>query len=174
MKSKRTNHKFSSEEDLKLAKLVREYGENAWDDIANEMKGRNIRQCKDRWIYYLSPNINNSPWTEDEDKRLLKLCKQLDYKWVKIAKHFYRRNDTQIKNRWNYLKKERNLPDYPRSRPRRNQEVKEITQEEPVKAESTPNISAIFSKVDETLAKIDTVFPSLDSNVTDLYNEFLF
>ena len=107
---KRTNRKFSHEEDQKLKDLVKQYGEHAWEEIALLMNGRNTRQCKDRWVYYLSPRVSNEPWTDEEDEKLIRLTKQLNGKWVQIAKRFKGRNDTQIKNRWNILRKSMNLP----------------------------------------------------------------
>ena len=114
--ARRTNHKFRPEEDMKLRRLVSKYGELAWNEIAAEMDERNARQCHDRWTYYLSPALNCSPWTQEEDKRLIRLAKQYKGKWVAISKHFNRRTDTQIKNRWNILKKKMNLPELPRRR----------------------------------------------------------
>ena len=104
-KHKRMNHKFTKEEDQKLKKLVNNYGESAWDEIASLMPGRNPRQCHDRWCSYLSPNINNSPWTEEEDKRIIKLQAEFNGKWVQMSKRFKGRTDIQLRNRWNVLKK---------------------------------------------------------------------
>ena len=104
-KAKRINHKFTPEEDAKLKKLVNNFGESAWDDIAALMNGRNPRQCHDRWMYYLSPTINNSPWTQEEDRRIIKLQPEFNGKWVLMSKKFKGRTDIQLKNRWNYLKK---------------------------------------------------------------------
>ena len=105
MTKKRTNKKFSSQEDAKLKQLVKQYGQNAWEEVSTRMNGRNIRQCKDRWFYYLSPKVRSDPWTEEDDAKLIKLVGELNGKWVMIAKRFKGRNDTQIKNRWNTLKK---------------------------------------------------------------------
>ena len=110
MPKKRTNKKFSSEEDAKLRQLVKQYGQNAWEEVSTRMNGRNIRQCKDRWFYYLSPKVKSDPWTEEDDAKLIKLVSELNGKWVMIARRFKGRNDTQIKNRWNTLKKLQDQP----------------------------------------------------------------
>ena len=160
---KRTNHKFTPEEDSKLRKLVSQLGESSWEEVAANMKGRNPRQCHDRWVYYISPNVNNSPWTEEEDARLIKLSSEMNGKWVQIAKRFKGRNDTQIKNRWNILKKVKMLPDIPRKRSKL--ETQEKTQSSPPVEETNEVITDIFSK-------IDTIFSSIDHNICDFANEF--
>ena len=75
------------------------------------MNGRNIRQCHDRWVYYLSPRVCNDPWAQEDDEKLIRLAQELNGKWVQIAKRFKGRNDTQIKNRWNTLRKTKDLPE---------------------------------------------------------------
>ena len=162
---KRTNHKFTTKEDERLKKLVKEYGTSAWDEISMRMNGRNPRQCHDRWIYYLSPTINNSPWTKEEDDRLIKLCRDLNWKWVKVAKHFKGRHDTQIKNRWNVLKKERNLPDVPKRRSKQEQKIEpdsQVIQDMP-----TVDFTSLFGK-------LDSAFSLIDGTPGDFSTEFLF
>ena len=101
-------NKFTPEEDLALKALVAQFGEFNWERIAAHMPNRNERQCHDRWIYYLSPNINNEPFTREEDELLFKLVSQMGGMWVQISKKFNKRSDKQIKNRWNLLKKSYN------------------------------------------------------------------
>ena len=103
--NKRRNHKFTQDEDARLSKLVNNYGESAWDEIAALMDGRNPRQCHDRWCSYLSPNINNAPFTAEEDKKIIKLQPEFKGKWVQMSKRFKGRTDIQLRNRWNILKK---------------------------------------------------------------------
>ena len=151
-RSGRTNRKFKPEEDEKLRSLVRKYGDMAWNEIAKEMEYRNVRQCHDRWYYYLNPQLNNTPWTKEEDKRLIKLAKEYKGKWVAISKHFNRRTDTQIKNRWNILKKTMKLPYVPRRRRQNRTNIKfnvpqkennEITQKSYVKKELPIDLTSL-------------------------------
>ena len=105
---KRLNRKFTPEEDEKLKKLVNSFGDSAWDEISSMMPGRNPRQCHDRYTYYLSPFINNSPFTEEEDKRIIRLQPIYNGRWVSMAKKFKGRTEVQLKNRWNTLRKLQN------------------------------------------------------------------
>ena len=94
---------FTIEEDMKLQSLVNNFGDKNWDLIAKCMGNRNERQCKERWTKYLSPNINNSPWSEEEDRLLVTKIEEMGQKWVKISKFFNNRTDANLKNRWNVL-----------------------------------------------------------------------
>ena len=128
VKAKRTNKKFTHEEDMKLRKLISKHGENAWEEVASEMIGRNVRQCHDRWTYYLSPKVSTVPWTEEEDEKLIQLTKELNGKWVQIAKRFKGRNDIQIKNRWNTLRKTMDLPDiHKKKKAKENKQTTKVT-----------------------------------------------
>ena len=102
---------FSKTEDEKLKRLVVQYGDK-WNKVAEEMEGRNARQCRDRFNTYLSPNSKIGNWSKEEDQLLLKLYNEFGNQWVKISKHFNNRTDTAIKNRFNNLKSERKKPDH--------------------------------------------------------------
>ena len=99
--------KFTVDEDQKLIKLVNEYGENDWGTITLYMDGRNIRQCRERWKHYLSPQVSNAPWTEIEDALLNQKYNEYGPKWKKIAEFFSNRTYINIKNRF-LLKKRHN------------------------------------------------------------------
>ena len=91
--------KFTLEEDEKITKLVEKYGENNWNKIASKVKGRNVRQCRERWRNYLSPDIDKSVWKEEEDQLLLEKYKELGPRWKIISSLFPNRTDIAVKNR---------------------------------------------------------------------------
>ena len=131
-KSVRSKHKFRPEEDQHLQRLVKEFGENSWEDIAELMPGRNPRQCKDRWTRYLSPSVNKNKWTVEEEKLLIKLVKDLNFRWVQIAKRFKGRTDNQIKNKWNTLKKYVDIekkPRVPKSQTKQSKKIQKVQKE---------------------------------------------
>ena len=113
-KKKYKKLKFSAMDDQKLKDLIKLYGDQDWNFIASQMKDRNSRQCKERWEYYLSPTVNNGPWTQEEDDLLIEKFNELGSKWKEIAKFFKFRTNTNVKNRWLLKKrieeKERNIP----------------------------------------------------------------
>lgn len=75
-------------------------GISDWNEIAKLVPERSARQCRERWIKYLSPMTRSDPFTQQEDELLRALHRQLGAKWVKISRHFPGRTDIQIKNRW--------------------------------------------------------------------------
>ena len=95
--------KFTHEDDELLKMLVAQFGENDWSTIAANMPGRNVRQCKERWMYYLNPHLNTTPWTREEDMLLLEKQREFGSKWVKIAMFFPHRTDAMVKNRFQVL-----------------------------------------------------------------------
>lgn len=99
--------KFTPSEDEKLKSIVNEVGENSWAIVSKRMGTRNQRQCKERWFNYLSPKVNFQPWTAEEDQQLEKLHEELGAKWVKISQYFPFRTDTNIKNRWMVLQRQK-------------------------------------------------------------------
>jgi hypothetical protein len=90
---------FTPEEDERLRLLVERY-KHDWEEIARQLPGRNVRQCKERWMNYLSPQISLDPWTDAEDRLLLEKATELGPKWVRIARFFPNRTDINVKSRW--------------------------------------------------------------------------
>ena len=100
--------KFTQSEDLKLWELVKIYGDSDWFSIANRMKNRNVRQCRERWCNYLSPFVSNGPWSPEEDRFLCQKVEEFGTKWTKIAPFFKARTDINVKNRWMTLMRHKN------------------------------------------------------------------
>lgn len=103
----RKRHPFSPKEDKQLSELVRIHGENvntAWELIANEMKGRNARQCRERYNLFLNDKIKkNVKWTKEEDDLLLSKFAFFGPHWKIIEKYFNGRTSYNIKNRFRSL-----------------------------------------------------------------------
>ena len=127
-KKTHVKNKFTASEDQKLIDIVKNYeftkknckitstfipsikktkGSNDdWSNIAKQLNtGRNARQCRDRWLYYLSPQIQKEPWTADEDELLIKKYNEFGPKWTKISSFFHSRTDVNLKNHWKVLQR---------------------------------------------------------------------
>lgn len=96
---------FTIHEDNILRNLVHKYGTSNWNAISREMPGRNPRQCKDRWLNYLSPDIVNGPWSVEEEQELINKYEMYGPSWKLISTFFPTRTDINIKSRWNLIKR---------------------------------------------------------------------
>lgn len=83
---------WSKEEDGFLIQFVNTYGVGHWSTIAQALKERTgitrtTKQCRNRWINSLDPNVNKQEWTPEEESMICALQKQYGNKWAEIAKH---------------------------------------------------------------------------------------
>ena len=106
--------KWTSEEDLLLSKVVEEHGPHRWDFISSFIPGRNGRQCRERYLSTLSPNVKHSEWTYEEDIVLLNIQQQVGNHWSSISKYLPGRTAIMAKNRFKLLKR-RNITFQPTS-----------------------------------------------------------
>jgi hypothetical protein len=91
---------FSLEEDTIIRNLIQLQGITKWKTIAMHLTNRTPKQCRERWRTHLSPSVENRPWWHEEDEKLIELYQQFGSKWAKIAKFFYKRSDSNVKNRF--------------------------------------------------------------------------
>lgn len=93
-------------EDKVLKAAVKKYGDKNWRKVAYYLPGRSNRQCRERYMMRLNFDDRKlGDWTPEEDRELLKLAKELDYKWVQIEKRMNGRNARQIASRFDNLMK---------------------------------------------------------------------
>lgn len=82
-----TQGPWTHEEDKLLIKLVDKYGARKWVAIAEEMKGRSGKQCRERWHNHLNPTLNKQAWSVMEDKQILECHMKMGNKWAEMAKY---------------------------------------------------------------------------------------
>lgn len=93
--------RWSLEEDAALLHAIKRAAGLNWAEIQKNIPGRNSLQCRERYTYALDPKINNTPWTPDEEARLLEAAQLVDgRKWREIAKHVRTRNGKQCRRKY--------------------------------------------------------------------------
>lgn len=58
------------------------------------------KNLRDKYVNFLSPDINRDDWTVEEDRKILELVGKYGTKWKKIQSEMGTRTDNQLKNRF--------------------------------------------------------------------------
>jgi hypothetical protein len=95
----RTGGKWSAAEDAVLTAGVQEHGRN-WEYISTLLSKRTPIMCRNRYELYLSKGLNKGPWTEEEDRTIIRAVGRGEMKWSNIAKLLTNRNGKQCRERW--------------------------------------------------------------------------
>lgn len=97
---------WTDEEDRLLRRETATKGadDSAWADIAALMKQfgykKTAKQCRERWMNHINPELLRSEWRPEDNKRLLDLHEKTGSHWKNIAVHFPGRTDNSIKNQF--------------------------------------------------------------------------
>ena len=127
-----------------------ELGDSEWRLVAYRLradfgiKGRSGKQCRERWINHLDPNISALAWTDEDENSLFELHKQLGNSWTEISK-LLNRTDNSVKNHF-YSSVRRNIRDYNKAHIQKipkNIEIKDLIKDEELSKEILkPNYKA--------------------------------
>ena len=97
---------WTAEEDDRLMRAVETCGVGNWRPIAELVKTRSAKQCRERWSGMLSPSLTRQAWTPEEDARLLELHSKFGNKWSAIATMMPGRSRIGLRNRWSWNMKQ--------------------------------------------------------------------
>ena len=65
--------------------------------MADQMKGRSGKQCRERWHNHLNPEVIKGDWSEAEDEIILSMQAEFGNAWAKITKALPGRTDNAVK-----------------------------------------------------------------------------
>jgi hypothetical protein len=94
------HRRFTAEEDAILSHLLNVVCLPDWEFIASKMPGRTLRQCRERWLNYLNPNLTNAPWTDQEEEILDQKVFEFGTAWNRIRPFLPGRSKNQIRHHW--------------------------------------------------------------------------
>jgi hypothetical protein len=98
---KQSRHRFDAAEDFRLIRLVNRYGADDWISVKHEMPGRSARQCRERYMNYLSTRVTRAPWTQWEEEYLHLRHEEIWSRWALIAEELKTgRSSIDVQNRW--------------------------------------------------------------------------
>ena len=100
--------KWTPEEDEQLLESVKKHGTSNWPLIASALTGRTGKQCRERWLNQLKPDLLRDNWTTQEDHILVQQQRIFGNSWSKIAVMLPGRSANAIKNRWSWLNRHKN------------------------------------------------------------------
>lgn len=99
----RIKGRWTTEEDTRLAELVKRHGTKNWRYIASHLRGRLPKQCRERWCNQLDPHIKKDGLTSDEWITVKRAHEIYGNRWAEIAKQVPGRTANHIKNQWNTM-----------------------------------------------------------------------
>jgi hypothetical protein len=104
---KKERQKFSKEEDNLIIKLVQDNEFKDTNKLKKLFPNRRIKQIRERYKFYLNPNLNHSSFTFEEDDLLISSYSKFKGKWSLMTKLFPGRTEISLKYRHRKLIKDK-------------------------------------------------------------------
>jgi myb proto-oncogene protein len=121
---------WTQQEDETIMSHVATHGCKSWKKLSSLLPGRVGKQCRERWLNHLNPDLSREPWTPEEDYLLMQLHEKHGNHWSRIASMMPSRAHNAIKNRWYSVLTKRTLAKGPVAVGRTKGELSQPTMEE--------------------------------------------
>lgn len=98
---------WTPEEDSRLVALVRKLAVKGmiknWAGVANDVRGRTSKQCRERWFNHLDPSLKRGNYTAEEDRLIVEQQALLGNRWSVISGMLPGRTEDMVKIRFKAL-----------------------------------------------------------------------
>jgi hypothetical protein len=91
------------EEDRLLIDSIERHGTTNWALVALALPDRSGKQCRERWVNQLNPDLKLEAWTPEEDNTLISLARVHGHQWSAISQMLKGRSVNSTKNRYGFL-----------------------------------------------------------------------
>jgi hypothetical protein len=95
-----TGRTWTREEDDKLMQAISGQTNICWSDVAATIGRHTAKQCRERWLVKLNPNVRRSPFEPWEDEIIQFECERIGNRWSVIAQRLPGRTSCSVKNPW--------------------------------------------------------------------------
>jgi hypothetical protein len=99
-RAKPSGKAWTRDEDRRLMRAISGQSNVCWSGIAATVGGHTPKQCRERWLVKLNPNVRRSPFEPWEDEVIREGCQRIGNHWSVIAQHLPGRTACSVKNRW--------------------------------------------------------------------------
>jgi hypothetical protein len=91
---------WSQSEDDKLLEAIKGKTNVIWESIAAQIPQHTAKQCRERWLVKLNPNVRRTPFEKWEDTIIEHERRKIGNHWAIIAQALPGRTACSIKNRY--------------------------------------------------------------------------
>jgi hypothetical protein len=91
---------WTPDEDETLIRLLSEQPHPSWNAISSRIGTHTAKQCRERWLVKLNPDVRRSPFEKWEDVLIQTERQRIGNQWSLIAQLLPGRTACSVKNRW--------------------------------------------------------------------------
>lgn len=89
---------WTSQEDELLFSWVERHGPTKWTECSKEIKGRCGKQCRERWVNILNPDVKKGNWSDFEQDTIFNSLSTYNTSWSAMSHVLPGRTENSIKN----------------------------------------------------------------------------